>query len=173
MRALVALGSNLGDRTGNLRRAVAALPGAGFRVSAASSVYETEPVGGPPQGEYLNAVVAADTALAAPEAVAALLAVEEALGRRRTVPNAPRVIDLDLLLLGDLVVDTPGARVPHPRMHERRFVLAPLCEVAADARHPRLGRTACELLASCADPAAVRRSLPPAALLPGPGRPGG
>lgn len=165
MRALVALGSNLGDREGNLRRAVAALPGAGFRVVAASSVYETEPVGGPPQGEYLNAVVAADTTLGPAEAVRALLDVERELGRRRTVPNAPRVIDLDLLLLGDLVVDLPRARVPHPRLHERRFVLEPLCEVAGEARHPRLGRSARELLTDCPDRAAVRRVRPPSALL--------
>ncbi|HET7747229.1 MAG TPA: 2-amino-4-hydroxy-6-hydroxymethyldihydropteridine diphosphokinase [Vicinamibacteria bacterium] len=165
MRALVALGSNLGDREENLRRAVRALPGAGFAVRGTSSVYETEPVGGPPQGPYLNAVVLADTALGAAEAVDALLGLERDLGRRRTVPNAPRVIDLDLLLLGDLVADAPRAQVPHPRMHERRFVLEPLCEVAAEARHPRLGRTACELLAACPDRASVRRVLPPSALL--------
>jgi 2-amino-4-hydroxy-6-hydroxymethyldihydropteridine diphosphokinase len=139
-RSYVGLGSNLGDREAFLvgaRAALAATPG--VSVVAASRLYETEPVG-PPQGRYLNAVVALDTTLAAQALLERLLELEQAAGRRRGGPrNAPRTLDLDLLLFGDVCIDAPELSLPHPRLHERAFVLVPLAEIAADLVHPRLG----------------------------------
>lgn len=135
MRAYLGLGSNLGDRRAHLRAAVAALPD----VVAVSPVYETEPVGGPPgQAPYLNLVVALDTDLGPRDLLDLGRGLEEAAGRVRTEPNGPRTLDVDVLLVGDLTVREPDLVVPHPRMWERRFVLAPLADLAGgDVR--RLG----------------------------------
>jgi 2-amino-4-hydroxy-6-hydroxymethyldihydropteridine diphosphokinase len=138
-RSYVGLGSNLGDREALLvgaRAALAATPG--VSVVAASRLYETEPVG-PPQGRYLNAVIALDTTLAAQALLKRLLELEQAAGRRRGPErNAPRTLDLDLLLFGEACIETPGLSLPHPRLHERAFVLVPLAEIAADLVHPLL-----------------------------------
>lgn len=145
--AYVGLGSNLGDRAGNLLRAVRGLLGAGLRVARLSSVYETEPVGVPSaQPLFLNMVaelaLAADAqadALPSPEQLLArLLRIEYQLGRRRAQALAPRTIDLDLLLYGDSRAATDFLTLPHPRLHLRRFVLAPLCELAPELMHPTL-----------------------------------
>lgn len=129
MRAFVALGSNLGDRRAHLRAAVAGLPD----VVAVSPVYETDPVGGPPgQGPYLNAVVELDTELGPRELLAVGRSLEAGAGRERGVPDAPRTLDVDVLLVGDLVVDDDDLVVPHPRMWERGFVLIPLHDLAPD-----------------------------------------
>jgi 2-amino-4-hydroxy-6-hydroxymethyldihydropteridine diphosphokinase len=148
VRAYVALGSNLGDREANLRRALAALRASrGVGQVEASPVYETEPVG-PPQGPYLNAVARVTTTLSARALLERLLAIEQAAGRERgTERNAPRTLDLDLLFHGDRVIDEPGLRVPHPRLHERAFVLVPLADLAPELVHPERGETVAALLA--------------------------
>ena len=131
-RAYVGLGANLGDRDSTLRAAVDAVGAEeGVEVVAVSTLRETEPVGVGVQPRYLNGVVALETTLAAPELLDLLLALEQRFGRVR-VPgeHGPRTLDLDLLLHGDEVIDEPGLTVPHPRIHERRFVLEPLAEVA-------------------------------------------
>ena len=153
--AFLGLGSNLGDREENLDRGLRALEGRGVRIVAESSTYLTEPVGGPAQPWYLNRVVEGETALAPQELLSACLAVEHSLGRMRVLKNAPRTLDIDLLLQGQEVVRSEALTLPHPRFHERRFVLVPLCEIAPSARHPVLGLTAAELLARCPDPSTV------------------
>lgn len=127
-RAFLGLGSNVGDRAGFLASAVAALPD----VVAVSPVYETEPVGGPEQGPFLNVVVELDTDLTPRQLLAAAHRAEDAAGRVRTVRWGPRTLDVDVLLVGDLTVDEPDLVVPHPRLWERRFVLAPLADLAPD-----------------------------------------
>ncbi len=146
--AYVGLGANLGRREQTLRAALEALDGRnGVRVVRASSTIETDPVGGPPgQPPYLNAAAELRTTLAPEPLLRALQAVEDAFGRTREVRWGPRTLDLDLLLYGDRVIETPALTVPHPRMHERRFVLEPLCEIAPEAVHPVLGRTMREML---------------------------
>ncbi len=134
-RAAIALGSNLGERLEHLCAAVQALANLGDIV-AMSSVYETDPVGGPAQGAYLNAVVVLDTDLSAHELLDHLLAIEQEEGRRRTVRWGPRTLDLDLLLYGDSVVNDDRLIIPHPRLTERRFVLEPLVEAWPEAATP-------------------------------------
>jgi 2-amino-4-hydroxy-6-hydroxymethyldihydropteridine diphosphokinase len=116
-----------------------------------SSLYLTEPVDAPPQEWFLNAVAGGETALPPEALLQACLDTERERGRVREVPRGPRTIDLDLLLYGDEVRDAPGLVLPHPRMHERRFVLVPLAEIAPTARHPILGLTAAEMLRLCPD----------------------
>ncbi len=134
-RVAVGLGSNVGDRTGHLEAALEALAGLGELV-AVSSLYETAPIGGPEQGPYLNAVALLDTTLEPEALLAACLAIERDRGRRRRVRWGPRPLDLDILTFGDVVVDRPGLTIPHPRLLERRFVVAPLLEVWPEAELP-------------------------------------
>lgn len=136
VRAFIGLGSNMGDRLANLQEAVDRLGRVpGLRVRRTSRVYETDPVG-PPQPDYLNAVAQVETSLSARELLAACLAVERAMGRERRERWGPRNIDLDVLGYGREEIDEPGLVVPHPRMHERGFVMVPLLEVDADPLLP-------------------------------------
>lgn len=159
IRVYLALGSNLGDRQRFLDDAVARLrAAAGLAVRRVSPYYETAPVGGPADsGAYLNAVAEADTSLSPEQFLATLLDVERVFGRVRSEPNAPRTLDLDLLLYGDRVRPGPDPVVPHPRLAERRFVLQPLADLAPDLVHPTSKKTVAELLAALpADPAPPR-----------------
>jgi 2-amino-4-hydroxy-6-hydroxymethyldihydropteridine diphosphokinase len=135
--AYVGLGSNLGDRPANLWTAVLALSAtAGVRVERSSSVYETSPVGGPEQGDFLNAVVEISTQLEPHALLKALQRIENELGRVRAERFGPRTIDLDLLLYDDREIDEPDLTVPHPRMRERAFVVVPLLELEAAGTLP-------------------------------------
>jgi 2-amino-4-hydroxy-6-hydroxymethyldihydropteridine diphosphokinase len=160
----IGLGSNLGDRLGNLVGALERLDRTpGVRVESLSHAYETEPVG-PPQGEYLNAAACLRTSLMAADLLAAFQAIERSLGRDRRQEErwGPRTIDLDLLLDGESVLEAPGLTVPHPRLAERPFVLEPLAEIAAEARVPPGGRTVASLAAALrsGQPSRVERHGP-------------
>ena len=148
-KAFIGLGANLGDPESQVRRAFATLAELpGTRLLAASSLYRSAPVGVGAQPDFINAVAAIETQLAPRALLEALLAAERRFGRRREFPGAPRTLDLDLLLYGDRVIAEPGLIVPHPRMHERAFVLAPLAEIAPDIAIPGKS-SAGELLAAC------------------------
>jgi len=134
-RAAIGLGSNLGDRRAHILEAAASLAEVGTLVRV-SSLYETEPVGGPEQGEYLNAVAVVETELSAVDLLEHCRGIERAHGRERRERWGPRTLDLDLLLFGQTVIDEEDLRVPHPRMTERRFVLEPLLEVWPEATMP-------------------------------------
>lgn len=146
--ALIALGSNVGERAQNLGRAVQAIAGLpGTCLASVSSWHRTSPIGGPPgQGEFLNGAIVVETNMPAPELHQALKQIEHEAGRKPSARWAERLLDLDLLLYGDQVIKTPELSVPHPRMAFRRFVLAPAAEVAAEMRHPVLGWTIAEML---------------------------
>jgi len=152
----LSLGSNLGDRDRNLRDAIRALEGVG-RVQAVSSFYETEPVDFADQAWFLNCAVAIESALSPERMMAELLCLERKLGRERTHSKGPRTIDIDILLFGERIVDGPDLKIPHPAMHRRRFVLAPLADIAAEARHPAMNRTVKQLLAVLPEGQVVRK----------------
>jgi 2-amino-4-hydroxy-6-hydroxymethyldihydropteridine diphosphokinase len=146
--AYLSLGSNLGDRRANLEEAVRRLGEIG-EVKATSGYYETAPVDFTRQPDFLNIAIALETDKMPRQLLHALQEIERALGRKRASGNAnvkgPRTLDIDILLFGSAIVDTPELKIPHPRMHERRFVLEPLAEIAPDLRHPVFKRTVRDL----------------------------
>ena len=154
MRVAFGLGSNIGDRVAHLRAAVAGLSEGGVGQLRVSSAYETDPVGGPVQPDYLNAVAVGETTLAAAELLSLAKSLEHQAQRVRTVRNAPRTLDVDILALGDVVLRTEQLTVPHPRAHERAFVLVPWAEVDPGFPVPGLGKVA--ELAEAVDASGVR-----------------
>jgi len=162
--AYLSLGSNLGDRAANLRAALAQLEAAGG-LPIVSALYETQPVdfpddvpdGLPGQPWFLNCVAAMETEMTPRELLTLALRIEAEMGRLRMKEKGPRNIDIDVVLFGDRVVDEPGLKIPHPAMHRRRFVLEPLVEIAPEARHPAMGKTARQLLAELPEGQRVRR----------------
>ncbi len=160
MKAYVGLGSNLGERESLIRVAVEGLAGLPeTRLAMVSSLYDTEPVGELDQPNFLNAVAQLETELTARQLLWNLLLVERRLGRVRSggARYGPRTIDLDLLLYGNLVLDEPNLRLPHPELHRRAFVLVPLCELDPNIIHPVLGETAHDLLAKIESRPVVKR----------------
>jgi len=153
--AYISLGSNIGDRAANLKAAIERLREFG-KVVAVSAFYETEPVEFTAQPWFLNCVVKLETAYSPQQLLAGILGIEQQMGRHRGAEKGPRNIDLDILLFGDLIVDEPELTIPHPAMHERRFVLEPLAEIAPDDWHPICRQTIRQLLAALPPGQAVR-----------------
>ena len=146
VKAYVAFGSNLGDRLATIKRALAELRGnVSISVKQVSSIYETEPVGFLDQGPFLNGVLELETELGPQILLQALFAIENKLGRVREQHQGPRTLDLDLLFFGDLLLEERELVLPHPRLHERAFVLKPLLEIAPKLKHPGLGKSVEEL----------------------------
>ena len=157
IRCFLALGSNLGDREANLKAAPQLLAGRGVRVLRGASVYSTEPKEILAQPWFLNTVVEAGTDLSPDDLLAACLAVEQERGRERAEPNGPRTLDVDIIFYGDRVVRTGRVAIPHPRYTERRFVLEPLAEIAAEVIDPEKHRTVADLLSRSRDDSKVVR----------------
>jgi 2-amino-4-hydroxy-6-hydroxymethyldihydropteridine diphosphokinase len=152
----LSLGSNLGDRPWLLKSALEELIANGVAVERVSSVYESEPQGGPEQGLFLNIAVEASTFLFPAQLLARIHKIEQKLKRRRSILNGPRTIDIDIVFFGETVMKSADLQIPHPRYASRRFVLDPLAELAPDLRDPATGRSVSELLATVSDQA-VRR----------------
>jgi len=153
----LSLGSNLGDRAGNLRAAIATLPGAGVRATKVSAMYETEPVDYLEQPWFLNCAVEAETSLAPLDLLRALRGIEARLGSQKEFAKGPRLLDMDILLYGDETIDLPELQIPHPRMLQRNFVLAPLAEIAPALKHPAWTANVAKFLATSADASQVKR----------------
>jgi 2-amino-4-hydroxy-6-hydroxymethyldihydropteridine diphosphokinase len=153
----LSLGSNLGDRAKNLRDAIAALRKVGIDVKRISSMYETEPVDYLDQSWFVNMALEVETELPPAALLRALHAIETQMGSKKLIAKGPRLIDMDVLLYGNEVIDTPELQIPHPRMHLRRFVLEPLAEIAPNVRHPVSGLSVSEMLARTPDKSLVRK----------------
>lgn len=159
--AYIGLGSNLGDRAGNLLLAVRGLLEASFSVQKLSAIYETEPVGVENHGSFLNMAAEIRTSgITASQMMARLLRIEYLLGRKDKNLKKPRTVDLDILMFGDLQMETEFVTLPHPRMHLRRFVLMPLAEIAPHAHHPVFNKNITQLLNEVTDDSSVKRWNP-------------
>jgi 2-amino-4-hydroxy-6-hydroxymethyldihydropteridine diphosphokinase len=156
MLAYLSLGSNIGDREAHLREARQHLSKLG-RITSVSSYYETEPVEFTNQPWFLNAALALETDLTPQDLMQSILQIERGMGRERLQKKGPRSIDVDILLLGDTILNSADLTIPHPAMHHRRFVLEPLAEIAPDARHPLLNKTVRELRDSLPEGQMVRK----------------
>ena len=150
-------GGNEGDLILHMQQARANIELICGRLLQISSLYQTAPWGKTDQADFLNQVLLIETALSPQALLKAILSIEETLGRKRTVKNAPRTIDIDILFYGRLVLEMPGLCIPHPRIAERRFVLEPLNEIVPDFLHPALGKTIHQLLLECTDELAVKK----------------
>lgn len=149
MVAFIAIGSNLGDRIGNIKKAASLVAdGVNATLVSMSSLYETEPWGIKEQPAFVNAVMKVETALSPLELLAHTRAIEAVMGRQRELRFGPRTIDLDIIFYDDLVMDENGLTIPHQRAHERAFVMVPLAEIAPDLKHPILGKRAAEIAES-------------------------
>jgi len=155
----LSLGSNVGDRAENLRRAIWSLPAAGIHPLRLSSLYETQPLDFPAQRCFLNCVVEAQTTLLPLPLLHVLRRIEFRLGSRKLFARGPRKVDLDVLLYGSAAIHSREFNVPHPRMHRRRFVLVPLAEIAPALAHPQWGTNAAGLLARSPDRSQVRKVI--------------
>jgi 2-amino-4-hydroxy-6-hydroxymethyldihydropteridine diphosphokinase len=153
----LSLGSNVGDRAGNLNRAIASLAAAGVQVRRVSSIYDTQPVDYLEQAWFLNCVVEGETQLPPLELLHSLRATETRMGSKKLVAKGPRLIDMDILLYGAATIDTPELQVPHPRIHLRRFVLVPLAEIDPELRHPSWPGNIQQLLTETPDRSEVKR----------------
>ena len=156
-RVFLSLGSNLGDRVANIRKALEQLAAVGVAIGRVSSLYKTEPMDFGPQAWFVNCVAEAETRLMPMQLLHAVKTVERALGRRTGVAKRPRVIDIDILLYENVVVRSAALNIPHERLAERRFVLPPLRELAGNTRHPVTKRTVYEMLAEAGDTSQVVR----------------
>ena len=156
-RVFLSLGSNLGDRVANIRKALEQLTGVGVEITRLSSFYRTEPVDFRPQAWFVNCVAEAETRLMPLQLLKAVKTVERALGRRPAAAKRPRAIDIDILLYESVVVRSAVLNIPHERMAQRRFVLLPLRELAGNLRHPISKRTVHEMLAEAGDTSQVVR----------------
>lgn len=154
--AYLSLGSNVGDRDANLNEAIRRLQAFGS-ITAVSTFYETEPVEFMAQDWFLNCVVQLETEQTPRDLLQSILDTEQSMGRRRTQSKGPRNIDIDILLFDDSAVDATDLTIPHPAMHQRRFVLAPLAEIASNVEHPVLHKTAKELLEALPAGQAIRK----------------
>lgn len=157
MNVYLSLGSNLGDRESNLNAAIAALSATNFRATKVSSFYETEPVDYLEQPWFLNCVVEGKTESEPLGLLHTLRAIESQLGSQKAFAKGPRLLDIDILLYGDLSLDSPELQIPHPRMLERKFVLAPLAEIAPSLQHPAWRGTVSELLKITPDRSQIRK----------------
>ena len=156
-RAFLLTGGNLGDRMKNMAVCSARVEKACGKILRKSSIYETAAWGKMDQPDYLNQVLLVNTLLPPEELLAKLLSVEKDMGRYRGEKYGPRIIDIDILLFNDEVINESMLKIPHPRMQERRFVLAPMNEIAAETVHPVLHKTMSQLLKECSDPLAVNK----------------